>query len=74
MGKGLTIVAAHDTHETEDWNSAKIIDLFFGLAAKGRFNLKGLVTHRFAPKEFGPAYHLANTKRNETMGILFNWP
>ena len=73
MKKGLTIVAAHDCHETPDWDSKKIISLLFNLAIKGRFSLDGLVTHRFKPEEFQKAYDTANTKRNETIGILFKW-
>lgn len=73
MGKGLTIVAAHDCHETPDWDSKKIVGLLFNLALKGRFNLDGLVTHRFKPGEYAKAYETANTKRNETIGILFKW-
>jgi 2-desacetyl-2-hydroxyethyl bacteriochlorophyllide A dehydrogenase len=73
MGKGITIIAAHDCHETPDWDSKKIINLLFNLALKGRFNLGGLVTHRFKPEKYKEAYGIANTRRNETIGILFNW-
>ncbi|MFA6294086.1 MAG: zinc-binding alcohol dehydrogenase [Victivallales bacterium] len=73
MNKGLTIVAAHDCHETPDWDSKKIISLLFNLALKGRFSLKGMITHKFKAEEYQKAYDTANTKRNETIGILFKW-
>jgi threonine dehydrogenase-like Zn-dependent dehydrogenase len=73
MGKGLTIVAAHDSHETPDWNSKKIIGLLFNLALKERFSLDGLITHQFKADRCEEAYETANTRRNETIGILFKW-
>ncbi|MDA0577186.1 MAG: zinc-binding alcohol dehydrogenase [Verrucomicrobia bacterium] len=73
MGKGLTIVAAHDSHEEPDWNSSRIIRLFFDLIRSRRFGLDGINTHTFAPADCAKAYETANTKRGETMGILFDW-
>lgn len=73
MGKGLTIIGAHDSHEDALWNSTIIIKAFFELARSGRFKLKGLNSHHFAPKDCLDAYTLATTRRGETMGILFDW-
>ncbi len=73
INRGLTIVGAHDVHETPDWNSDKIIPLFFRLVSKGRFNLDGLISHRFAPADCAAAYEVANQSRDQTMGILFQW-
>lgn len=73
MGKGLTIVGAHDSHEEPLWNSTIIIKAFFELARSGRFPLEDLNWHRFAPKECLDAYTLANTNRGGTMGIVFDW-
>jgi len=73
MYHGLSIIGAHDSNETPDWNSPGIIALFFHLVAKGTFNLDGLISHRFTPEECVAAYTAANTNRDQTMGILFQW-
>lgn len=73
MMRGLTVVGAHDGHEDPQWNSPIILRYFFNLVASGRFPLEGLITHEFAAKDGVTAYELANTRRQETMGILFNW-
>lgn len=71
--KGLTIVGAHDSHEDENWNAPKINQVFFDLVKSGRFNIDGLNTHTFDPKDCAEAYDLASNKRDETMGIIFDW-
>jgi 2-desacetyl-2-hydroxyethyl bacteriochlorophyllide A dehydrogenase len=71
--RGLTIVGAHDGLNTETWNNATIAQLFFTLAASGRFPLAGLNTHRFAPEQCEEAYGVANRERAKTMGIVFDW-
>jgi len=71
--KGLTIVGAHDAHETDRWTMRRIHRLFINLAVSGRFNLDGLNTHEFAPEECKAAYELATYCRGETMGIVFDW-
>lgn len=73
MRKGLTIVGAHDRMSPGGWNSRSIPRLFFHLASKERFNLDGLNTHEFKPEDCAKAYEIANTRRGETMGILFDW-
>lgn len=71
--KGIHIVAAHDPHETPDWNMARIGRLFFALVNDGRISLDGLNTHTFRPEDCVKAYELASTRRYETMGIVFDW-
>ncbi|HEY3333341.1 MAG TPA: zinc-binding alcohol dehydrogenase [Capsulimonadaceae bacterium] len=73
INRGLTIVGAHDVHTNEQWNDATITELLFSLASSGRFDLSGLTSHVFAPADYASAYELANTKRGETMGIIFDW-
>ena len=73
MSKGLHIVAAHDCHETADWDFRKISNLFFEMVKSGRFSLKSLNTHKFSPEKCVEAYKTANERRGETMGILFDW-
>lgn len=71
--RGLTIVGAHDSHNTDQWNNTTISQLFFSLAASGRFPLDGLNTHRFTPEQCVEAYTVANRDRASTMGIVFDW-
>lgn len=73
MMRGLRIVGAHDGHETPDWNSPRIVQLFFHLVQTGRFPLAGLNTHEFAPDDAVAAYDLVSKRRAESMGILFKW-
>ncbi|HRU00933.1 MAG TPA: zinc-binding alcohol dehydrogenase, partial [Victivallales bacterium] len=73
MTKGLHIVAAHDCHETPNWNFKIISNLFFEFVKSGKFSLEGLNTHIFEPEQYREAYKIANEKRGETMGILFKW-
>ncbi len=71
--RGLSIVGAHDLLNTSEWNNSTIIQLFFDLAAGGRFPLRRLNTHRFRPEKCAEAYATANRDRAKTMGILFDW-
>jgi len=73
LARGLTIVGAHDVHNTPEWNNATISALFFRLAASGRISLEGLTSHRFKPEHCREAYETANRDRSKTMGILFDW-
>ena len=71
--RGLTIVGAHDGHNTETWNGATISQLFFNLVATGRFPMAGLTSHVFAPEHAAEAYVTANRDRASTMGLIFDW-
>jgi threonine dehydrogenase-like Zn-dependent dehydrogenase len=71
--RGLHIVGAHDMHEDARWNGGSVTRLFFDLVRRGRFPLDGLSTHAFAPSQAPEAYDLLTTKRNETMGVRFDW-
>jgi 2-desacetyl-2-hydroxyethyl bacteriochlorophyllide A dehydrogenase len=71
--RGLTIVGAHDGHNTGQWNERTITGLFFDLAASGRFPLEGLTSHVFAPRDCAEAYATANRDRASTMGLVFDW-
>lgn len=73
ISRGLTIIGAHDTHQTPQWNQRTITSLFLTLAASGRFPLEGLNSHSFSPADCALAYETANRERSKTMGIVFNW-
>jgi threonine dehydrogenase-like Zn-dependent dehydrogenase len=61
--KGLTIVGAHDGHDRDGWNGRKVCELFFQLLGAGRFQVDGLITHRFAPHDAPEAYALTGSQR-----------
>ncbi len=71
--RGLTLVGAHDMHNTAEWTDATITQLFFSLVASGRFPLAGLNSHVFKPEQCDEAYATANRNRATTMGIVFDW-
>ena len=73
MSKGLTIQATHDSHDIDDWDQARIDRRFFQFAMDGHFDLDGLISHEFHPDECEAAYQLAEEKRNQVMGLLFDW-
>lgn len=73
MTKGLTIQAVHDSQDRDGWTQRRIDDLFFNRVQDGRFDLSGLMTHRFSPEECAQAYALAEQQREQVMGILFDW-
>ncbi|RYG32430.1 theronine dehydrogenase [bacterium] len=71
--RGLTIVGAHDVHVDDQWNDTTITRLFFNLVGRGKFSLEKLNSHSFPPDCAQQAYETANTRRGETMGIVFDW-
>jgi 2-desacetyl-2-hydroxyethyl bacteriochlorophyllide A dehydrogenase len=73
MTKGLTIQATHDSHDLDGWTQRRIDNLFFTCVQDGRFDLSGLVTHQFSPEDCAQAYVLAEQKREQAMGILYDW-
>jgi 2-desacetyl-2-hydroxyethyl bacteriochlorophyllide A dehydrogenase len=73
MTKGLTVVATHDHHDRDGWTQRRIDALFFELVRGGHFDLRGLITHEFAPADCEAAYALASDRRSEAVGILFDW-
>ncbi len=71
--RGVRIVGAHDGLDDAQWNGTTITEYFLGLAASGRFPLAGMNSHTFKGADGAKAYELANTRRGETMGIIFDW-
>jgi len=70
---GLTIVGAHDGHNTAQWTEPVVAKMLFNLVVTGRFSLEGLTSHVFKPEQCSEAYETANRDRSSTMGILFDW-
>jgi 2-desacetyl-2-hydroxyethyl bacteriochlorophyllide A dehydrogenase len=73
MTKGLTVIATHDHQDRDGWTQRKIDALFFSLMTNGTFALDGLITHEFSPMECDEAYALASDRRDEAVGVLFDW-
>lgn len=71
--RGLTVVGAHDSHDTPEWSLRSITQFFFDLASQRRFPLQGINSHTFLPENCSAAYETANRDRAKTMGILFDW-
>jgi len=69
--RSLTIYGIHHTHGL--FEEGETYDLFFDLVERGRFDMADMNTHVFTPDRVVDAYALANTHRDETMGILFDW-
>jgi 2-desacetyl-2-hydroxyethyl bacteriochlorophyllide A dehydrogenase len=73
LTRGLTIIGVHDSHDDEEWNNTSITRLFFEMVRSGRISVKNLITDEFLPSECVQAYGAANSRRGETMGIMFDW-
>ena len=77
--KGLHIIGAHESarplHDNSPgwWTKLHEQALCLRLLAAGRVDVKPLVTHRYAAKDFALAYdHLAEWDRN-ALGIVIEW-
>lgn len=73
MTKGLTVQAVHDSHDRDGWTQRRIDEKFFSCVGDGRFDLSGLISHEFSPRDCAEAYALADEQRENVMGILFDW-
>lgn len=73
MTKGLRVQATHDSHDRDGWSQQRVDEYFFDTVARGQFNLSGLITHEFLPKDCQQAYQLVEAERENVMGVLFDW-
>jgi threonine dehydrogenase-like Zn-dependent dehydrogenase len=73
MTKGLSVQATHDSHDRDGWSEQRVDQHFFETVGRGQFSLSGLISHEFAPQDCERAYQLAESERESTMGILFDW-
>jgi len=64
--------AVHESHDRDGWTQRRIDRLFFRCVRAGRFDLTGLITHEFSPRDCAAAYALAGDRRGQAMGILFD--
>ncbi len=66
--QGIQVVGAHDMLTTHE----QVMPIFWSLVRDGRLKLSDLVTHHFSLDQAEEAYHIANTRRGETMGMIFH--
>jgi 2-desacetyl-2-hydroxyethyl bacteriochlorophyllide A dehydrogenase len=72
--RGISIIGAHDLHTRSSWGDEReIFHLFFRFLSRGRFSTAHLVTHKFDPRRAQQAYLLAEKRKGDTGGILFDW-
>lgn len=77
--KDLQILGAHDGNppaESSDfarWSKPELIALFFKLLQRGQMRVDDLITHRYSPADAPEAYHMLQTRRDEAMGVLFDF-
>jgi len=73
--RGVSILGAHDLHTSSSkWEDEReIFQLFFHFLSNRSFSTAHLVTHRFDPQQAQQAYLLAEERKGDTCGILFNW-
>ncbi|MEM7355193.1 MAG: zinc-binding alcohol dehydrogenase [Acidobacteriota bacterium] len=77
--RSYTIVGAHGfSHpavETPDnpWTGRRHGELFLDWLAAGRLSVDELVSHRFAYDRAAEAYALLAERRQEAMGVVFEW-
>ena len=71
--RGIRITGGHMMHNDTGWSDDRCHRLFLAMVEAGRFSLKGLNSHKFLPAECAEAFRLANERRAETMGIVFDW-
>lgn len=71
--RGIRIHGAHMVHEDAEWFETKICGYFLNLVARKRLTVAELNLHAFRPEQCVEAFDLATHRRDETMGILFDW-
>lgn len=71
--RGIEIHGAHVMHETAEWTEQRIVELFFHLLQTGVFRVRGLNTHTFKASACAEAFQTTTERRQETMGVLFDW-
>lgn len=77
--KGITIKGAHDGNAPAEvtthtyWTQENMVRLFFNYLRREKMKVSDLITHRFSPSEARAAYDLLIEKREDAMGVVFDW-
>jgi 2-desacetyl-2-hydroxyethyl bacteriochlorophyllide A dehydrogenase len=75
----LQIFAAHagrapnEASDLQPWSKRAMTELFYKYLAQGRMKVSDLITHRFRPQQAAEAYGLLCTRRDEAMGVIFDF-
>lgn len=56
------------------WTPQRQTALMLDYLQRGQMNVDGLVTHRFDPFQAPEVYRTLQQQRDETLGVLFDWP
>jgi len=76
MRRGVDIVGSFVCSlppEEAEWNIQRQAQLYFTYVQRGQMNMRDLVTHRHSPAEAPKVYAGLLEKRDETMGVAFDW-
>jgi 2-desacetyl-2-hydroxyethyl bacteriochlorophyllide A dehydrogenase len=77
--RGVRIVSAHDCNPPQiptplaRWSSVQMHDAFLTWMTRGDIRVADLITNRFAPQQAAEAYEVLDKRRDEAMGIIFEW-
>lgn len=77
--RGLRILGAHDMHapaEPSDlapWSARAMGELVLHFIARGQLRVNHLITHRVRPADAAEVYAMLQTKRDEAMGVVYEW-
>jgi len=77
--RGINIVGAHDGHPPDQptdlarWSNHQMYELFLKYVARKQIRVGDLITHHFKPAQCQDAYMLLKEKRDQAMGVIFDW-
>jgi len=77
--RGVRIIAAHDCNPSQSptplarWSAVQIHDAFLNWLARGDMKVTDLITNRFKPQQAAEAYDLLDKRRDQVMGVIFEW-
>ncbi len=77
--RGLFIIGTHDSEppavstDHVAWGRDRMVELFFTYLQYGAMHVSDLVTHRYSPLDAPAAYRMLTEKRDNAMGVIFDW-
>jgi len=79
INKNLQILGNHDGNapsQSSDfarWSKSEMIALFWKFLQRDQMRVEDLITHRYSPEDAPEAYQMLQTRRDEAMGVLFDF-
>lgn len=77
LARQVTLLGTHNSKLSGDqaeWaDPSRQADLFFTYLLRRQMRVEGLITHRFRPEDAVEVYPMLQTRRAETMGVVFDW-